>query len=195
MLGKAEKLKDRGQRSEVGVGDRRSECRKRDKLLHSNKLPPLVIDFALPKTRLCRYQQSSPIAGFCPKHLSRFAWRSQRHSAINPILPSFHIRKSSLGLQGKLKTAVGRERGRRDAKILKSRDAERLKSLKAETRERLFSVLSNEINKGYKDRNDFVCLPIQVSERTIVDSAIVSKEFEPEKRFVGLLNCAVEFRT
>ena len=61
--------------------------------------------------------------------------------------------------------------------------------------EPLFSVLSNEINKGYKDRNDFVCFPIQVSERTIVDSAIVSKQIEPEKRFVGLLNCAVEFRT
>jgi hypothetical protein len=56
---------------------------------------------------------------------------------------------------------------------------ERLKSCE------LRSVLSNATNNGYEDCNDLVCLAVQLTERCVVNSAIVSKQFEPEQRFVG----------
>lgn len=70
-----------------------------------------------------------------------------------------------------------------------------LNSRKAESVSGLSGASSNATDDRHKNRNDLVCFMMQSSDRVIANIAVIPKQFEPEHRFVGLLNGSVKLRT
>jgi hypothetical protein len=67
-----------------------------------------------------------------------------------------------------------------------------LNSRKAESVSGLSGASSNATDDRHKNRNDLVCFMMQSSDRVIANIAVIPKQFEPEHRFVGLLNGSVK---